>query len=298
MTDEEQRYAAFAALEAANASGDDVAIGKALTKLSWLARQIGLGDEEPAFGSAARYGVEAVRVLRGASDKVALSEALRAAAVPFVTGHDHLDLLRESLAVAREAGDRSGEAWSLFYLGRMQCDDSLLSESQGLFKELGDAGGQANVRQSRAIRRGASPREKANEFIKSAEDYLAVGKREAAYKALTMAQVFGSKDLSPKESEALLLRAADLADSPLHKALTYRNLARIRARIGDPKGERRYLAAEDALDVEAYGSRAGRLGSDLESLREDLEMASPKERKVLKAKIRTLERELATLAQG
>lgn len=298
MTDDERRYAAFSALEVARASGDEVEIGKALTKLSWLARAIGLGDEEQPFFSAVRYGAEAVRVLRGASDKAALSDALRAAAVPFIDGLDHLALLKQSLDVARESGDRSQEAWSLYWLGKMRRDDAMLEEASALFDAIGDLVGQATVRQSQAIRRAAPPREKANQFVQSAEDYLSLGRREEAYKALTMAQVFGSKDLSPKESEALLLRAVELTDAPLHKALTYRNLARIRARIGDPKGERRYLAAEDALDIEAYGSRAKRLEADLEICQEDLAMSSQKERKVLKAKISTLRKELNTLSGG
>lgn len=298
MTDEERRYAAFAALEAAHATGDEIEIGKAMTKLSWLARQIGLGEQEGAWCSAARYGLEAVNLLRGKGDPEALVDALQAAAMPFMTGLDHIALLRESLEISREAGLRRHEAWALFYLGNQLHDDSSRAEALQIFEELGDAFGCATVRRSRAFRRGLRPREKADEYIQCAEDYLSLGRREEAHKALVMAQVFGTPGLRTKESEALLLRAIELTDKPVFKALCYRNLARIRSRIGDRKSERKFLAAEDALDDEAYGSRAKRLEADLETLREDLELSERKERKALKLKIRTLERELAALTQG
>jgi len=74
--------------------------GICYSRLSYLEKQFG------PFQKSAEYGQKAVSLLRQAEDKVELSRALRMACVPFMGGVDHAAYLRESLALAREAGSR------------------------------------------------------------------------------------------------------------------------------------------------------------------------------------------------
>jgi hypothetical protein len=100
------------------------------------------------------------------------------------------------------------------------------------------------------------------------------------------------------EKRALLHRALDLASSAMERALIYRNLGWNRDQASDSEAAAEFRRLEDALDVEAFGSRAKRLESDIGALKDELDVAPPRERKALKAKIRTLETELRTLSEG
>ncbi|MGV3616865.1 MAG: hypothetical protein ACO1SV_16180 [Fimbriimonas sp.] len=297
MTDDERRKAAFAAVERARSSGDSVELGRALTTLAQLAKQIGLDDGESAFSRAASYGAEAVQVLRDTDDLAALSSALRAAAVPFTVGVDVDALREEALAVARRSGDRAEEAWSLFAIGNAKMDAPMLREAEAIFAEIGDRYGLATVRQSFAFWQKHSDAERSRALEVAAEEYLAVGRNDEAHKAFVMA-AFCLRARPLDEKRALLHRALDLAPRPVDRALIYRNLAWNRDEAKDPAAGAEYRRLEDALDVEAYGSRAKRLESDLEILYEDLEGTYGRRRKALKAKIRTVETELRTLSEG
>lgn len=91
-------------------------LGICLSRLAHCVKHVGAEDGAGPFVASAIFGREAVELLRQSDDKRELARAVRVAAVPLVTGVDHKALLDESLAIAREIGDKEEEGWTL---GRM-----------------------------------------------------------------------------------------------------------------------------------------------------------------------------------
>ena len=297
MTNEEQRYAAFAAVEEARQSGDRSALGWALIRLSQIARQIGLGSGDPPFVEAARAGQEAVAVFRDLDDPRGLATALRVVAVPFV-GVDAEGMLKESLEVAVAAGDRKQEAWSLLQSGRMARNVDRVAQAREMFVSLGDRVGEGFALQSLAVQ-SAIPRRQKAALLEKAADLLREGDRlEDAHRALIMAETFGSSDIGTDEQIRLLERAREFAVDAEGRAMALRRLTRVAEKAGRVAEADAYRAQEDALDIEIYGSRAKRLEHDIEEYKELLDTASRREKKKLKAKISTLRNELNTLSEG
>jgi hypothetical protein len=297
MSDEEQRYAAFAAVEEARQSGDQSALGWALIRLSQLARQIGLGSDDAPFVEAARVGGEAVAIFRGLDDARGLATALRMAAVPSV-GVDDKAMLEESLQVAIAAGDREQEAWARLQFGRTQRNVEEIGRARELFLSLDHKVGSGFAIQSYAMQASIPRSQKAVLLEQAADLLLEGGRQEDAHRALIIAETFGSPDIGTDEQIRLLERAAEVAGEPRQRALAYRCLTRVAEEVGRPVEADAYRAKEDALDVEIYGSRAKRLKHDIDIYTEVLELASREEKKDLKAKISTLRKEFNTLSEG
>jgi hypothetical protein len=297
MTDDERRYAAFSAVEEARASGDRRALGWALIHLSQLARQIGLGEGGEAFPNAARAGLQAVEIFRELDDPKGLSTALRVGAVPFV-GVNTVSMLEEAIQVASDAGDREQMAWGLLAAGRMQSDHLRVAEALSLFAELKHAAGEGYATQSYAIQAPVPRIEKAVLLERAGDLLFAAAEMRDAHRALLMAETFGSPDIGTDERIRLLERSLMLAENASDRALVLRCLTRVAEETGRSVQAEDYRASEDALDIELYGSRQGRLERDIELFEEMLPTYPRKERAAVKLKISALRQELDTLSEG
>ena len=86
-------------------------LGICCSRMAHLLKHIGPMDE------AAEYGKKAIHFLRQTDNKKELARALRIACVPFCDG-PYQEWLAESLALAREIGDRESEGWTIYRLTR------------------------------------------------------------------------------------------------------------------------------------------------------------------------------------
>jgi hypothetical protein len=272
LSDDLRRRQAIERLEAARKTDDLDELGRALTALSWVARDTGI-DERPPFVAAAACGLEAVGLFRRTGNLAELSAALRAAACPF-TNVNVPALLDEAIDVARASGDRAQEAWSLLARGSTFGGDlALVREAHDLFVALGLARGEAAALRTLGMRDDLPRFERAELLERSGDRYLMAGDAEEAHRSFWIAATFGSPEIVYQERIRLLGRALETTSSAKAQALTFRMMANAAETAGDAEAMAQYRSREDALDVAAYGSRANRLRSDLEALQEVFEVA-------------------------
>lgn len=149
---DEGRETLLALADEYRAAGRPRELGICLARLAHVVKHAGTRDDEPAFDAAARYGREAVELLRQAGDQRELAIALRAAALPFVTGVDHTTLLTESLALARSIGDKEQEGWTLYRMTKAQGVAGVsVEDALACFESCGCLEGQAACLLSLAI---------------------------------------------------------------------------------------------------------------------------------------------------
>lgn len=183
--------------------------GICYSRLAHLLKHIG------PFEEAALAGQKAVFYLRQSDDKRELSEALRQASVPFV-GTSELDYLRESLALAREIGDREQEAWTIYRYTRALTppvdlmnqwkrlsekrrtenyrawveevrEGHAVEEALAIFEEIGDAAGIATCLVSLGIER--KPHDRAH-FDRAIELFRQIGDEKSVSRTHMMANAF------------------------------------------------------------------------------------------------------------
>ena len=136
---------------------DKRALGIALATMAQMVKHTGTSDGSPAFETAAKFGREAVGILREVGDKAELARALRMSALPFEP-IDHEALLLESVQLAREAGDRVQEGWTLYRMTRSQgVPGTTTEEALAVFEEACCLEGQATCLLSLGFSR--NPRE-------------------------------------------------------------------------------------------------------------------------------------------
>ncbi|MGI8923500.1 MAG: hypothetical protein ACR2HJ_05580 [Fimbriimonadales bacterium] len=126
------------------ASGQTRELGVCLARLAHCVKHVGTEDGADAFPASAGFGREAVDLLRQTGDKSELARALRVAAVPLVAGVHHKALLSESLAIAREIGDKEEEGWTLFRMTRADgVEGATVEQALACFEVCGSLAGKA-----------------------------------------------------------------------------------------------------------------------------------------------------------
>jgi predicted ATPase len=218
-----------------------------------------------------RGRLESVLALEGATQRTAArGSALRAAAV-LARGQGDYDsaraLLTESLAIARERGNRAGIAASLFELGNIANDHERLDEARDLYRqsleirrELGDRWGV-----SVALHNLAVVAEAQKDFANARplyEEALAAH-RELGNQAMVAATLNGLGELLLGQGDAVgaldcqaraLAIQRELGDKR-GMAFSLRELGRIEAARGDSKG---FVHLAECIQIlESLGDRLG-----------------------------------------
>lgn len=163
---DEGREILLALADQYRAAGQTRELGICLARLAHVIKQVGTGTDEPAFDAAARYGLEAVELLRRAGDQRELARALRLAALPFVTGVDQAALLTESLTIARAIGDKEQEGRTLYRMTKANGVPGVtVEEALACFEACACLDGQADCLLSLAITRNPWSLEMINQAV-------------------------------------------------------------------------------------------------------------------------------------
>ncbi len=175
---DEGRDALIALIARYRATGQTRELGICLSRLAHCVKHVGTASPEGAFDASARLGNEAIALLRQTHDKKELARALRVAAVPLVDGIDHSALLTESLAIAREIGDKEQEGWTLYRMTRFNgVPGATLEQALACFESCGCVSGKATCLLSLGF--GSSPRSLAM-IDEAVELYESVGEADSA----------------------------------------------------------------------------------------------------------------------
>lgn len=119
--------------------GDSKELVECLIELSYLAKHVGDGDE--SFVSSHKYGINAANMAHRLDEKELLGIALRYASVPFV-GADCETMLKKSLEIFREIGNRKEEAWTIYRMTRAEGVEGYTVEmALEIFEDVNDEGG-------------------------------------------------------------------------------------------------------------------------------------------------------------
>lgn len=239
-----------------------------MIRLSQLSKQIGTDDTRDGvhpFVHAARFGQMAVDALRGTGEPVALAEALRAAAVPMVSGIHQEKLLREAVEVSRSCGDVSGEAWAWFQLGNVCRVPGASVEADRLFQQSGELRGRALQLQSRGVHESVHPEVRKAALMEALALFRESSSTRDEYRACVITTLFCRRELSVEECLDLLERRLELADGSRERHRALRHLGRQCREFG-----RRERAAEceveaEGLVADVYGDREAYLKEELEA---------------------------------
>ena len=186
-------------------------LGLTLTHLARVIKWKGNGDAGDAWAESARVGLKAVWALRQTDDRLALANALRIAAQPWISGLDQGALLDEAEAISREIGDFAGQGWALYAKSKSlkgEAEKECVELATECFEKGGDSVGLACILQTRGI----STRE-IQDFERACDYFLEGGQAHQAWRALYMGAHFAQDSLSPSQLDAIHHRAIEMAQS-------------------------------------------------------------------------------------
>jgi hypothetical protein len=282
--------------------GDRVGLGRALTRLAVLTKQIGTPEGENTWDRAAEYGRLAVQVLREADNPRALAAALRAAAMPFVSGVDPTALLNESIEISRSCGDTEGEAWAQYALATNFRVAGARERSTELFEATGNPLGLARNLLSEGIGERNHSRRRKELLFAAHRLFEKSGDRKAEWRSCYYCSVFLSQDLGELEMRALLERAVELSGDAHDRYFSLRMLARHFRRFGRQELLRECEGKSEALIPELFGTYADYLAHEISETEEALSDWQPRwtraSTRTIRMRLRRMKSELRKIQQA